>query len=306
VPGEVGTPLLHVRSVGGVNQVLDEHGGVVLDAPGAGYVMNARAFADGRTAMAVTGKTSTTLYVRSPDGHVASAPLGLDDTMNVRAAGPFIAWPRFDPRSPQAPPELFAHSMVDAEAPPVHVGRGPMRGAFDTITCAAAATFLDFAPTVAAHAADGTWHLFEPQWSPAPTASCAGEQLTLVGVSGDAVTRQDCTPQDGCKAASVPVSFPASHAAVGTARDVVVLWDDAVSGAVYFVRAPLAELPRAPVRLLLDSRRPTVNARFDVLLAFGEDVLALVYAPLFAGMYAVVLHADGSVVALPVAGETKR
>jgi hypothetical protein len=151
-------------------------------------------------------------------------------------------------------------------------------------------------------------HWFDSDSSPLPVR-CAPGEMTLTWMAGSAVTQVRCTP-DGCTTTSAVVQFAQSSVAVADLGGVVALariahfWSPITGSTgtanVRLRVAPLADLPRAPERLIVgDGRHGGIEGLDpDDIELYGRRSAAILV--LFGGTNRYAVRIDATGAATPV------
>jgi len=180
-------------------------------------------------------------------------------------------------------------------------------------TCEADHLFFDMSPLLAVRDDKGGWHTLKPDALAADsfatrTMSCHGDTLTIVDRNEHAVHVQHCAVASGCKTESVTVDLPKDAMVATVGADVLVLWTDEESDAIYFVRSPLADLAKAKPKALVDSALAIKKVQTGSLggltsmgseaFSFGDEAIVFVGDT---STYALSIKPDGTATSISVA-----
>ncbi len=241
------------------------------------FISHGRTFRDGHLELQMTMANDGTfvpqLFERDRVGHIKRTPFEITSSFGSgeRLAGDFIVWkerpstvgefesPSLTPAT-EKPATIKARALVaGSHAITVGtVGRRTYGEERTDGTCEADHLFFDMSPVLAIRDDKGGWHTLKPDALAADsfaarTMSCHGDLVTMVDRNEHAVHVQRCSVAAGCSTQTVTVDLPKDAMVATVGADTLVIWADEDADAIYFVRSPLADLPKAEPKVLIDS-----------------------------------------------------
>ena len=241
-------------------------------------VSHGRTYRDGHLELQVNIETADAstplLFERDRAGHNTRTAFEVTSNFGTgeRRAGGFTVWkqrPEFvlgEYESPSLAPATEKPATIKARALIAGsraitvgtIGRRTYGEERTDGTCEADHLFFDMSPALAIRDDKGGWHALKPDALAADSfatrrMSCRGDTLTIADRNEHAVHVQRCSVALGCKTESVTVDLPTDAMVTTVGADTLVIWADEDSEATYFVRAPLADLPKATPKVLIDS-----------------------------------------------------
>jgi hypothetical protein len=324
-PGDLGSPLVYGVWSASPPPVMTLMDGDTPLLSGA-EIRAVRTFKDGSLAMVKTDEDSPfffrqKLVVRKADGTVSSGSFDNTDRLpqRDRYGGGFVVW-KERPSSEDFGNDTTDPATIKARAFTVGANAtvvGPVPRRLPTVVrtdsvCEADHVFFDMSPVLAVRDDKGGWHILNDEPLTHDTlarrwTSCHKDTFDLLDRNEHKLRAQHCSIAAGCTSASVTIDLPTNILATLSGDDVVVIWSDEDADATYYVRAPIADLPKAKPNVLVDGALAIKQSDIEFgrpetlgseVFAFGDDVLALMGD---ATTYAILLKKDGTAMSVSVA-----